>query len=623
MRDLSPQVLSEWDEFTTDHLKEKEQAAFHARKNAIIAVARGMSMASAAKKYGVNAKTLSETINKAVRVASDGRMHGWRAALPYKVRTAGKKTPVEFPKNAGPGAFRTFLTLAPSVCEFLESYTGRLPERNFPSKQFESFFSKYRSKVKELVPKDRYPANDPKCARRSVIDYIRQQRQGKPFVDEAFEIEDNVAAAQFPDVFALQLCDWTQYDGHPLDCDIYVEGEDGDGQSALQRITCTWLLVGYLALLRMCCSWKLCFGKNYNGTDFNEACANGLRSWTPRALVSPSMVYIAGSGIGTSEAIGFVACGAITSMDNAMAHRLNVNRQKLASQLRGVIHFGKSGVPETRGHLEAWNKRLEETTIRKLPGGYRPAGDVSEKESTNNYNSANYPSSPDALEDLMDVTISASNVGERECFQLRSPTQVLQTFHASGGWIFSTNSLDDQARELSQLQFFGVFRGSKKNKKQPYVRFQYAKYRSTAVKNRWDLIGQRFIARVDIHDARFIRLYDESGELFVVLRAIRPWSRTPHSLALRRLIHRNSKKGHFEVKGTSDAVEVYRNFLRSLFACSPDAATMMAQHRDAFDAIPDSKETKPPTEPSQARKARNVFVPLSGPVTLGKKGSLK
>ena len=128
MRDLSPQVLSEWDEFTTDHLKEKEQAAFHARKNAIIAVARGMSMASAAKKYGVNAKTLSETINKAVRVASDGRMHGWRAALPYKVRTAGKKTPVEFPKNAGPGAFRTFLTLAPSVCEFLESYTGRLPE---------------------------------------------------------------------------------------------------------------------------------------------------------------------------------------------------------------------------------------------------------------------------------------------------------------------------------------------------------------------------------------------------------------------------------------------------------------------------------------------------------------
>ena len=48
MRDLSPQVLSEWDEFTTDHLKEKEQAAFHARKSAIIAVARGMSMASAA-----------------------------------------------------------------------------------------------------------------------------------------------------------------------------------------------------------------------------------------------------------------------------------------------------------------------------------------------------------------------------------------------------------------------------------------------------------------------------------------------------------------------------------------------------------------------------------------------
>ncbi|MHC5147988.1 hypothetical protein [Stenotrophomonas rhizophila] len=106
------------------------------------------------------------------------------------------------------------------------------------------------------------------------------------------------------------------------------------------------------------------------------------------------MRYVSGSGIGAAPVLGFVATGAITSLDNAMAHRLGVNCERMASELRGVIHLGASGVPETRGLLEAWNKRSEETAIRWLPGAFRPQGEAAEKSQTSGSDPDDYPLQP-------------------------------------------------------------------------------------------------------------------------------------------------------------------------------------------------------------------------------------
>lgn len=624
MHDLSLREIAAWDQFTPTGLAPKKLKAFESRQGALRAVAAGSTLAAAASRYRVPVKTLSETIRKAPSIAPDGRPWGWRACIPNRARQPSTAVPDEFPVAAGPGAFSTFLRKAPEFQDQLVNYTGPLPGRNAPTPKFERYFKTLRAWIRGNVPIERYPANDKTFARRSILAFIHKQREGELFIDDEFVVEDANDAGQLNEIFALQLGDWVQYDGHSLDCKFQVEGEDGDGNPYLQQIIRTWLLVGYFALLRLCSSWKLSFALNYNGTDFNEVCANSLREWTPRELVAPTMAYLPGSGVGTAHAIGVVVTGAITSVDNAKAHRLNVNRQRMALEMRGVIHFGKCHVPETRGHLEACNKRIEECIIRQLPGGYRPPGENSATSApTNTLAPDSYPVEPNAFDDLMDVTISAANVTALDAFQSRSPTQVLQSFFAAGGWLFSTSDHDDRGNEMSTLSLTVTIRGTRKTKRQPYVRFAHARYRSVALRNRWDLVGKTYAATVNIQDGRFLRLYDEEGELFVALRARRPWGRSPHSLALRRLIHRQSRRGRFEIQGVQDAVLAYLIYLQGRFQSSREAATTAVQYRREFDAAAREAEERKAspsfTWAAPSSQLPDVFVPITGRVSVSKK----
>lgn len=622
---LTSKEISSWDRIAPSHLTPKAYQSYKARCEALQAVAAGISIATAAKRYGVCRGTLGSTIKNALALAPDGRPWGWRACLPYQVRNHIATSPEDFPQLAGPGAFKKLLKLLPELEERLTAYSGQLPRRNAPSKDFEKFFTKTKALIRDKVPCNRYPANDPAFARRSIVEYITNFRRGSPFVDEGFEVENAVYAGQLQEVFALQHGDWVQYDGHKLDTTFSVEGHDADGNPFLQKISCVWLIIGYFALLRMCCSWSIAFATNYNGTDFNTACANSLRKWEPRELVCPGMRYVQGSGLGTAPVLGFVATGAITSLDNAMAHRLHVNCQRMLSELRGVIHFGASGVPETRGLLEAWNKRTEETAIRLLPGAFRPKGRNAEKSMTNGSDPDDYPLQREALEDLMDVIAAHSNVEGHGSHQGRDPYQVLRSYVASGGWLFATRTTGERAAAMSMMSVRARISGSKDRHRQPYVQFAHATYRSVALNNRWDLVGTVHSAEVDITDGRTMYLFDEKGDLFVILQALRPWARTIHSLALRKLIHKRAARGEMDLGAIDDAVEAYKDYLRSRFRDSKEAASGQIQHKRSFDAAEASKASQKPVSstPNQGPPQVSIFpeleVPLSGRVKLGRK----
>ena len=623
MTALTIRDVSSWDRIAPEHLAPKAYQSYRSRCAAIEAVASGIPIATASKRHGVSAKVLSATIKNALSTAPDGRLWGWRACIPNFVRNPVARSPEAFPANAGPGAFKKALFLLPELETRLVEYSGGLPGRNTPCPTFESFFRGVRKLIRDRVPSNFYPANDKECARRCVIEYIKKQRKGHPFVDEDFEVEDAVIASQLQEVFALQLGDWVQYDGHRLDAPLSVEGEDSDGNPYLQRITSTWLIAGYFALLRMSCSWTLSFAQNYSGTDFNATCSSSLRQWEPRDLLAPSMKYEPGSGIGSAPAIGFVATGVITSVDNAMAHKLHVNRQRMASELRGVIHFGASGVPQTRAHLEAWNKRREEAAIRRLPGAFRPQGEVTGKTRSNGSDPDDYPLQKDALEDLMDVVLSQANTEPLDAHQQRDPFQVLRRYVAAGGWLFSTRNHNDRASAMSMLSLSVKVCGNKKKRTQPYVNFKYARYRSIAMKDKWETLGVSYSAEIDIHDARVMYLYIEKGELFAELRAVRPWGRTRHSLALRKIIHMKSRKGDFLGTGVDDAIQAYKSYLRDRFRFSREAATSLVQLGDHIPDIstPDRQaqmsldQQRSRTTPAKA--TLECEIPLSGKTVLG------
>lgn len=619
MKRPDPSEMSTWDEILDTCLPEARRYVFLARRDAVRCVAVGHTVKLAAKRYGISPRTLAETIAKTLEIAPDGRPWGWRACVPYRVRIRSPRGHADLPLVAGPGAFGTLLTAAPQFEQLLMEYAGPLPKRHRPEPSFERFFAGWKRLIEERVPADRYPRTAPDLARRSCIEFIKQQRTGAPFLDPLFEVADQVDVAQLAEVFELPVTAWIQYDGHSKDCDFYVEGMDPDGKPFLQKITNVWLLIGYAATARLVVSWRLSFSTNYSGVDFNLVCGDSLRDWEPRDLLVPNMRYVPGGGIGTFTALGFTASGCITSCDNAMAHRLRVNRQQMCEQLLGVIHFGRAHVPETRGLLESFNQRIAECVIRRLPGGYRPATDKASSSPTTPERAQAHPVVPEALRDLADVIMTGYNATPIGAHQNRSPLEYVRDEHQRGAWFIHASNQSERATKLSCEVVTVKVTGNRRTKRQPYVRFKYARYRAPSLKGRWDLLGKSFSAKYDINDLRHLYLYDEDGELFVILRALRPWSRTPHDLDLRKIVHRSGREGKFEIRGCSDAIAAYRDYLRKIFSESRNAATELARFQSKFDAI--APMPIPPPEPggTAAEKAERLFVPLSGPITLGKR----
>lgn len=617
--------LRMWDEIVSAHLPKTKQTDFVKRRDAMKCVAAGDTIKAAGKKHSVHPKILSAAITKALSVAPDGRPWGWRACIPHRVRTRHPPTSEELPRVAGPGAFGRLLVLVPKLEALLMGYAGPLPRRDQPAPAFERFFTDWKKCARDLVPAGYYPHSSPDFARRSCLEFLKSQRAGAPFIDSNFEVADANDVTQLAEVFELPATAWVQYDGHSFDCDFYLEGIDPDGKPYLQKLRKVWLLVGFAATARLVMSCHLSFASNYSGVDFNRLCGGSLRDWEPRDLLAPKMSYVSGSGIGTRTAIGFAAGACITSCDNAMAHRLRVNRQQMAEQLLGVINFGRSHVPETRGLLEAFNKRIAECAIRLLPGGYRPGSQQEPATATNKERAEDYPLVPEALRDLMDVVCSGANSTPIAAHQERSPLEFTRDYFQRGGWFFHSSDQADRARNLSREVVTVTIKGNRdrRKRKMPFVKFKYGRYRAPSLKNRWDLIGKTFVGDYDINDMRYLTLYDENGEVYVILRALRPWAQTPHDLDLRRSAHFAGRKGKFEIKGCTDAVAAFRDYQREVFCQSQEAATQLARFESTFQQIqPEPFTPAPDPGMVKATATEKLFVPLGGRVFLGKRRPL-
>lgn len=622
--------IAAWAIINKEQLPAAKREAFKARQAAVSAVAAGYTVSAAAKRYHLHPRTLALTLAKALEVAPDEHPWGWRACIPYRVRSNAKDGALEtLPTKAGPGAFGCLLRVVPALEQMLLEYAGALPKRYLPAPAFESMFARWKKYAKELVPSGHYPLIAPDFARRSCLEFIKTQRTGTPFADVSFEVTDAEEASQFSALFAIPPCLWTQYDGHSKDCEFWIEGLGLDGKPFLQRISKVWLLLGFDVGARLVVSWRLSFTSNYSGLDLNRTCAQSLVDWEERDLIVPSMQYVQGSGIGTKVAIGTTVTGCITSLDNAMSHRLKVNREQLVEQLLGVINYGRAHVPEARAVLEAFFKRFEECAIRHLPGGYRPGiPGVGKKIPTTSASGKDYPVIIDALHDLMDVVLAGSNATEIAAHHERSPLQITKLHATGGGWMFATSNQVDRAAKLSRDSTTATIRGDRVKNRQPYVRFKNARYRSPSLKGRWDLLGKQFRATYDINDLRYLSLHDEGGELFVVLRALRPWSQTRHDLDLRKIITRSVNLGKFEIKGALDAIAAYRGYLRGVFSQQQNAAGEIARFESAFAEIKGhgtrSSDTPEASLAPQAVQTRptetsKLYVPLSGPVILGRR----
>jgi putative transposase len=595
-------------------LPETQREPYRKFVAAVTSVKKGMTVRTAARLHNVNRGTLASIMKMVDELATDGRPWGFRACVRWRRKVAAPESRrLDLPAAPGPHAFVQLLTALPELAKLVAEFRGNLPKPSHKSPAFEELFKRFKTFLRQALPKEQYPLNRKDKGRRALMRHIHRKRC------IIFEGELLSATPEAPD--ALRLADLilqapldrVEVDGHKTDVNWRLHAPGPQDTVVVVEVPRIWLLAMIDSVSFVVFAWHLVVARRYTQTDLLELHARALTPWAPRILQSPDMRYDAQAWMPTFGAgSGDIVRPICVAMDNDSAHTSHLSTEQLAFFQRGFVNLDVAGIPERRPHIEAFFKMIEERVYRRLAGGFRPAGAVSgTKTRANALNPSDYPLELIALEDLMDVVISSYNVTAHTSLQGRSPRDVHEAYLRTQPWINRCSQTAEDVRQLRTLRKKVWIRGSRKDGVLPHVNWEHGIYRSARLKGRWDLIGKTYWARVLSTDLREMGLYDEeTGELVVVLRALPPWHRSPHDLYMRRRAKSWRDRGLIKYEMSDDAIEAYHAYVHAHAWRDPLAAEGLARQHGLTVATATRTSA-----PGPVGNALAGLVPRTGPVT--------
>lgn len=589
----------------------KRQAAFIARCDALQAVVlQGLSIRLAAREHGVNRTTLASAVEKAFEHAPDGTCHGYRACLPFAIRTRrAKSTPG--PLGGQPYALSRLLDRLPTVRIQLEQFPHPLPPGRLPP-AFKRLLTGIRAHLKEQGLEHEWPLNQPDKGRRAFSRYVRHYRRERLAAADSHErTVPAPAITSITRVITPAPFDRFEFDAHTKDVNHYLARMDAKGNVVVEAISKVWILVVIDVASKAVMAWKIVYGKGYSALDVAQCFASVFRPWEPKPLIVPNMRYPPGAMMPQALPSG-VQTSAILAFDNAKAHAAKLPLATWVTEMHGVLNLGKPYTPEIRATVENFFGYFEHGALRLLPGGYIPSRDLgTEAVVTSPWRAKDHPLHVEAMEQLLDVLITGYNASTQTALQGRSPLEILQVSQ------FETDRWTPPPRQPHHLRALTTqyrhlsIRGGGRSDKAPHVNFANVAYRHPMLDRIKEYIGQRMPFFIDLEDLRTIVMFDKTLQERLVLRADAPWHLTQHDLTTRQRIVRRMRSGELEIHGAHDAIEAYAAFVRGTQGMADEQARLMQLAATGHMQVAPPVESSPP--PSRAA----LDLPRGGRVSFG------
>lgn len=559
-------------------VQEKHRDDMTRRCAALDYVLQGASIRRAASLHRVNRTTLALIVDKAFRLESDGRPAGYRACLPYSVRTLNKSTAVTMPLSGNAHSLDRFFALHPDIKQMLDSHKGSLPPGRLPPD-----FKRLLTTIKGLLTKREcqslWPMNTRDKGRRVFSRYVKRMRRqaivdGAPSAPSA----EMQTIARFDQLFVIRPFDRVEFDAHRIDVDWRISVPDARGELITTPISAIWILAIIEVASTAILGWKIVVGRSYSALDVAQCFASAMRRWEPRALIVPDLQYVPGAMMPSNlDLTTPVLMGRLTAMDNAKAHKakLQLNTWLLAHY--GVVNFGRPHVPEQRPNIEQLFFRLEEGAFRQIPGGFKPHRINQPATSTSAWSSNGHPLHFQALQDLMDVVVTGHNVSPIPGRQNRTPMEILSAYRHGDDFWMAPAYHESNAKALTTTCHEMLMKGSKTSNKPVHIQFLQVDYRHPDLDKAWEMVGQSYKTIVDLEDLRTITLVDESLRPIRTLHAASPWRKHRHDITTRRRILALSRSGDLEIRGADSAVAAYAAYTLTQAGKSVVAADQAAR----------------------------------------------
>lgn len=558
---------------------------------AVTAVLSGeLSLTQAAHLHRLCRKRLRRMSQLAPEMAADGRPFGFRVCVPwgtYQRRPLGQAA-TEMPRRASAHAMTCLLGAQPAIRDWVDAFDHPLPPGK-PPKTFLRLHKRIVAELRRLDLADHYPLNQPDLGRRALLRFLRQRRIAIPTGDwEALD----APPTRLHDIFPQAPFTRTELDGHRIDIEAVLSVSLPNGATVLCPITSLWLLIEVEVASRAVVGWTLRVGRAYNNLDVANCLAVSLRPWQRRELTIPGLEYAPGAAL-PSGVLGSLSGwrSRTVAMDNAKAHLALDLEQSVSRARGGMLVFGRAHEPRSRPIVEQLFSRLERGALREVPGGFEPATRLGEhKIRISNFAPGDHPIQLHLFEELLDVIIANYNATPHPALGDLTPLQFLQ-MQRPRAFDFRSDTGEADAVDMGSVLIPLVVHGNRQQGVMPHVNYAYTRYRGLDLDGKWELIGQRVLARVNRHDLRTLVLMRSVTSPMCVVRAAAPWNRTPHDETTRKMIMQWTKQREdFSIVGADCAVQAYVEFLRTQAPASQQAVDQLARMEQVHVGTPPGRQ---------------------------------
>lgn len=515
---------------------DKEQwPAVQRRMDALDDLLTGSTVSDVATRRGLDRKTVARLRDYAVERSPDGRLLSYRACVPMKRFAPPALHGAEVPAKAHAFAFEVTVRALPAIAEKLHKFAGSLPTRSSPSPAFNRLYNLIAKTLREGGYGDHYPLNTTDGGRRAVQEYLKRYRKRRE-AEEGSERPEEPSITRVEHLFTLQPFDRFEFDEHSIDIDAWFALPLADGTYQLSHVDHLWLLSAWDVASSAAVAGSLVLGRKFLTEDVCDLVSKTLQPWAPRQLAVPGMRYSERAWMpGMMSVDGIVPRCSMFAADNDSTHVSDMTLRNITDFRRGVSHYARAGNAEARGFIEARHKRFENELMRYLAGGFIPDTDKNDRIIVSTLRGDRYPIFAEAIEDLIDIYLSASNVSDRSTRDPRTPKFLMEQYAESGALLWRCPNTLEHIRRMTVRRMTVRVSGSKRDKVPPLVYCNHARYRSPQLTGQWSLIGRHFQATYEKpFDTRELTIWDDGGEKLFTLYALPPYAAVPHTFNIRQ-----------------------------------------------------------------------------------------
>lgn len=620
----APPVES-WPIACSDFLEGERKERFERLQKAIILYVAGAPVKVIEERTGVRRTNLPGYLEKCLSAASDGRIYGFRALLPYTRTTCYKRSAEETPKRreqqgGHAGLFGALLSRLPDLDEHLKNRIRQTSKHKevHPAKLRKTDLHRiFLKTIRELgVTANEWPFSAKHLGRRTIEKYI-EELLNRHFAKSVNNWESQAAKAHLS-VGTGKNCFLTfdepfgavEIDAYHIDAHLTVPFSTPEGKETELLLERLWLLAVVERTSSAVLAYTIVYRSEVTADDVVRVIRNAaVEKWQPMQLTVPGFQYARGGGLpsGVIEA-AYGAQWTVTFLDGALAHLSKAIHDRVRKTLGFVPSWGAVGHFERRPNVEYTFKRIAEDVFHRLPSttGSNPhKGRAPNSEGK----AVKYKIRAKDAEQLTDLYFAQHNVTPSAGQFSQSPLEVLAYF-LEGEFPLTTPRKLPHANANSARTFacreLATIRGNRKDGRRPYIQIDGVHYTSSLLNDCGHLIGKQVIVEIDEEDMRQVRVFLTNGQELGYIKAKGKWSITNHSRRTRRAINSLIHRRILVLSQIDDPVEAYIAWL-STPSADREKNKQPLTRKQATDATRVANEADAPLKIAEQPKLPRVI----------------